>query len=298
MGENNQDPTILDAGNPQEGWQGPQFTDLESIEGMGSQSGTQQFSLDQELQGDAVPEDLRGKKVSDILGSISHLREALKLSESSRMQAQQTAQLLAEQRAQPTAPPAPAGPPTVQERTAEQWKELHDSDPFKYQEERFAALERRLAQGMDARVAPVTSTAASVAEQQARAQFPEEFEALGKEIKDFVQIQLGGDMQQMALPGAWERVVKYVRGENFDKMVEFRTTKRNTSDAAARQAAAQNNAPPAFSPARPPAPRPNGGGSGKITPATMDDTHKEIARTLMPNVPKEKAYELYCQYYI
>lgn len=289
------DETQTEATGAPEGWPGPQITDLDEIGGMGEAPSGPSL-LDQELQGDTIPEEFRGKKLSDVLTTVSGFKNALKLSEEARQQAMQIAQLAAERRAEPQPPPRPTPPPAPLERTPEQWKELYEQDPFRYNEERFAALERRMTAGVEARVAPVASSAASAAEQQARSKYKEDFDVIGKEIDDFVRVQLGNDQTQLSVPGAWDRIVSYVRGENIDKIISHREAKKAAAEAASRQEAERRAAPPVFSGSRPNGPATPRG--GKMTPATMDEVTKEIARNLMPGVLPQKAYEEYCKHYI
>lgn len=293
MSEQNDEISTAEAAP--EGWAGPQITDLEDIGGMGEAPSGPNL-LEQELQGDTIPEEFRGKKLSDVLTTVAGFKNALKLSEDARQQAMQIAQLASERRVEPQPAQRPAAPPVPQERTPEQWRELFEQDAFRYNEERFAALERRMATGLEARVAPVASSAASSAEQQARTKYKEDFEVLGKEIDDFVKVQLGSDTTQLSIPGAWDRIVSYVRGENIDKVISHREAKKAAVDSTNRQEAERRAAPPTFAGSRPNGPTTARG--GKMTPATMDDVTKEIARNLMPGVPPQKAYEEYCKHYL
>jgi hypothetical protein len=90
-------------------------------------------------------------------------------------------------------------------------------------------------------------------------------------------------------------VVKYVRGENVDKWFAHKQSKIEEAAATERRQAEADAAPPSFSTSRNGlAPR----RQGKLSPANMDETQKEIARTLMPDLPPPKAYEEYCKHYL
>jgi hypothetical protein len=274
---------------------GPQSLDLSELEELGGAQNAAAL-LETQLDGDQVPEEFRGKKLTDVLGVIGNLKSALKTSEDARTQALATAEALARSRQEPVAAPAPApAPEGPKERTAEEWKELYESDPFTYQQERFAAMERQLARSVQSQVAPATATAAATAKQAAMSAHKEAFELLGAEIDQFVNMAFPTPEAKatLAQPGAWDRVVHYVQGANIDKVIAAREAKRSSTVAADRQRAERDAAPPAFNSARTPAPR-----GGRLTPATMDETSKEIARNLMPDLPPQKAYEEYCKNYI
>src|SRR5262245_24007444 len=267
---------------------GPQSHSLEDLEEM--RGAPAQNVLETQLDGDAVPEEFRGKKFSDVLGMFSNLKTALKTSEEARTQALATTQLLAERSAErPTVAPAPAPAAAPQdEPTQAEWKEMFDNDPFAYQQKRFEVMEKRLAKGMDVRMAPSTATAAESAKHMARTKFPEVFELLDKEINDFVEMAFPSPEAKstLAQPGAWERVVQYVQGANIEKIFNAREAKKQQTAAAQRQAAERSFAAPQVNGSRTPAPR-----GGKLTPASLDETSKEIARNLMPDLPPQKAYE-------
>lgn len=273
---------------------GPQSLEFSEIESLDQGGGTN--LLDTELSGDAVPDEFRGKKVNDILGVIGNLRSALKLSEEARQTQAVAAQALTEARRASAPPPPPAPVTEEKEMTKEEWKALYESDPFEYSERRMAMIEKNLSKAVDVRVAPAAQTAVASAEQMARAKFKEDFELLGTEIDSFVNeaFPTAEARQVLTQPGAWDRVVKYVRGENLDKILAHREAKRGVATGTSRQQAEREAAPPAFSQRTPPTPQ----RSGRLTPASMDDTSKEIARNLMPDLPPQKAYEEYCKHYI
>jgi hypothetical protein len=274
---------------------GPQSHDLDELAGMQAPAGPS--ILETALEGDSVPAEFRGKKFADVLGMFSNLKTALRTSEEARTQALATTQLLAERQAPaPVQAPAPqVGHQADREPTDAEWKEMFENDPFAYQQKRFEIIEKRIAKGVDARLQPSTLTAAESSKQMARGKYPEAFEVLGKEIDEFVdQAFPSADARSsLAAPGAWERVVQYVQGANLDKIISHRRSKEASTAAAQRQEAERKFAAPVANGGRPATPR-----GGKLTPASLDETSKEIARNLMPELPPQKAYEEYCKHFV
>lgn len=263
----------------------PQITYLDEIGEMQQEGQSGVNPAEMKLDGESIPEEFRGKTLADLLGQVSGFKTALQTSEEARRQALATAEALSQGRREaPAAPPAPAEEP--KEWSEEELKKLHDEDPFKYQQVRFEMMERRLARNVDARITPMAGATADAAERVARAQFPEEFQLLGKEINDFVS-QAFPDKSVLAQPGAWDRVVKYVRGEHIDKIISHREQKKATENGRQRQDAESDAAPPSLGSNRAPS-----GRQGKLTPANMDSTQKEIARNL--GISDED----YCKHYI
>ena len=136
---------------------GPQSHSLDDLADM--QGPPAANVLETQLDGDTVPEEFRGRKLADVLGIVSNLKSALKTSEEARTRALATTQLLAERQA-PAATQVPVQVAPSDEPTQEQWKEMYDNDPFAYQQKRFEVMERRLAKGIDVRVAPSNANAA------------------------------------------------------------------------------------------------------------------------------------------
>src|SRR5688572_9081943 len=134
---------IQDGSALQESWAGPQSTLLSEIE----QTSTEQPGsnvLETELKGDAIPEQFRGKKLSDVLTTLGGMKDALRASEEARQQALATMQALAEGRQTQAAQPAPAATPAEPaEPTDAEMKELFERDQFAYQQKRFEMLEKR-----------------------------------------------------------------------------------------------------------------------------------------------------------
>lgn len=279
-------------------WPGPQTTSFDEIEGMtGDKPTTGSSALEATLEGDAVPEAFRGKKVSEVVGMFSNFQQALQASETARREAVDALKGVADRAtSQPAPQPVAQAPAPAAEPTEAELKALFEEDPFKYQQKRFEMMERRMTQGVESRINPVVGTAADVAAQAARSKHAEAFEVLGKEINSFVD-QAFPDKntraQVLSQPEAWDRIVNLVKGEHIDRIVEYRTKKASGDVATQRQQAEAAAAVPAFSGRTPQRPQVR----GKLTPQTMDAQAKEVADKLMPDLPPEKRYAEYCKYY-
>ncbi|HEY6022406.1 MAG TPA: hypothetical protein VIY48_21865 [Candidatus Paceibacterota bacterium] len=183
---------------------------------------------DVKVDGDDVPENLRGKTARDLLNYAKSVEQALKTSESARQEALILAQTASAAAGKPpvVAPPEPKPEP---ELTREQLRELYETDPL-------AAIEAMQRQALvkaeshlQARLEPLISGAGQSAEQIARTKFPEEFEVLSDEIKQMVESL--PDKRMLSQPGNWEQLVTYVRGQHMDKMFNHRMAKATTTAA-------------------------------------------------------------------
>jgi hypothetical protein len=183
---------------------------------------------DVKVDGDDVPENLRGKTARDLLNYAKSVEQALKTSESARQEALILAQTASAAAGKPpvAAPPEPKPEP---ELTREQLRELYETDPL-------AAIEAMQRQALvkaeshlQARLEPLISGAGQSAEQIARTKFPEEFEVLSDEIKQMVESL--PDKRMLSQPGNWEQLVTYVRGQHMDKMFNHRMAKATTTAA-------------------------------------------------------------------
>lgn len=237
-----------------------QFTldDLAAVAAGEQKTATQDLST-LKLEGDDVPEHLRGKTAKEILEHAKRTEEALRLSESARVT--------------PTAPvapqPTPTPTPTPQpqpELTKEKLKEIYDRDPL----EAMLALSGYTQQTMDRhvtnRLSPLASASQSVAEQNAKAKYSEEFELFGDDIKKIMASV--PDKSVLGSPEFWDDAIKYVRGANFDTLMEHRSKKQRAkaqSDEAAAAAGHVGNVGRS----------PSGGG-----PVKLDALQEEIARTM------------------
>lgn len=222
------------------------------------------------LETDDVPEELKGKSVKDILAQMDALKNSLRVSEEARQQALTMAQVATQQ--QPTPPPAPK--PEEPEFSSEKFKEMMAEDPaaaFEYGIKAFNAMQQRQ---FESRILPLQQSTMTTAEQYAKNKYAEEFAVLGPEIKAIVdQIPANVKASALADPEAWDRIVDYARGKNFDKLFQHRMkkTQQTVLDEARKEQAA--DAPPNIvSQART---QPVTGDS-----VTWDATMDEIARNL------------------
>lgn len=225
------------------------------------------------FEGDGVPEIVRGKTAAETLALISGMQESLRLSEQARAQALATATALAER-------PAASAPAPVQQIVAEpadpteaELKAIYDEDPFKYHQTVAQITERRMMKQLNSTVQPLMGSTASAAEQAARAKYKDEFDILGKEIDHIIQTELGGNRAVMAQPEAWDRLIKYARGEHIDKFVSEKAKRSSDANLATSRQREVDSAPADFT-----------GKSGESAPRQrgklkeLDATQKEICR--------------------
>lgn len=228
MGTTAHEPT--DAGG------GAAALDFEELEALAQPPAQQIDPAALKLEGDAIPEPLRGKTLNDVLALQAEMQRGL---EASRTQIESLRALNEARSQQPAPQAAPAQPAPEPEMTQAQLKEMYERDPFEYQQYMFSQMDKKIAKQVDSRVSPMAATTASAAEAQARAKFAEEFEVLGPEINQ-VLAQVP-DRSALAQPGAWEQLMFYVRGQHMDKLLNARANKANErSLAEARQREAQN----------------------------------------------------------
>lgn len=210
--------------------------DFEELEALSQPPAQQVDPSTLKLDGEAIPEPLRGKTLNEVLALQAEMQRGL---EASRTQIESLRALNEARSQQPAAPSAPAQPQAEPEMSQAQLKEMYERDPFEYQQYMFSQMDKKIAKQVDSRVSPMAATTASAAEAQARAKFAEEFEVLGPEINQ-VLAQVP-DRSALAQPGAWEQLMFYVRGQHMDKLLNARTAKANErSLAEARQREAQN----------------------------------------------------------
>lgn len=220
------------------------------------------------LDGEGVPDDLKGKSVTELVKMAQGLSEALKTSERARLQSDQMAALATRQA--PSPPPAPKEEPPL---TDEQLAEMYQNDPIKAIRTMNEQAIRTAAKNLESRLGSLSASAASSAERDARAKFPAEFEVLGAEIQKMKDSIPNAD-QVLSTPDAWERLVSLVRGGPgaFEKIAGhymtkggFKTIETARSEQAADAGLSLNSSvrAPASSNSR-----------------ELDATQKEIARNL------------------
>ena len=206
------------------------------------------------LEGDAVPEDMRGKSLAEVLAQTGKYKEALKISEDARAElGGRVGQLEAHQaaseavRAQiPTQFPSERPEP---ELTEEELQKLHEDEPLKAIQYVNARAEKRLAANIDARLSPLLEGNVSSAEARAKEKHKVVFELLGDKVQAFVDKL--HDKNVMSSDKAWDDLIAYVSGqpENQDKLFKAQMDKaldereadlqRREDDLAARMSGAE-----------------------------------------------------------
>lgn len=244
----------------------------------------QQNPLEAKLDGDGIPDELKGKTVKELLAARQNLTESLRLSETRRTELEnaQRAAAVASQ-----APPPPPPPKEEPELTDEQLAELHQKNPIEAIRYMQAQAARTAERNLERRIGPLMTGSASSAEQSARAKYPDEFQLFGDQIE-----RLKNDpkvsKEALASPQAWDDMIAYIRGkpENIDKLFDHRVSKNKPAAQAAAQAAQAAAAGATIKPDLPTQSRQTGSDD-------LDDTTKEIARTLFPELKPAEAYAEY-----
>lgn len=179
----------------------PQNTDLSKIQ----------------LDGESVPEGLRGKSVNDVISRMNSMEEALRLSEQARKQAETNAQLALSRGGEPQ---KPAEEETAQELSEEQIKELYEEDPIKAIQVINDQALRRAEKNLEIRLAPMMRGTSAQVEQAVRSKYADEFELFGDQIT-----QLAGTVPNkeavLSNPAAWDDLIALVRGRqgNMEKLI-------------------------------------------------------------------------------
>lgn len=173
---------------------------------------------DIKLDGEGVPEELKGKSVEDVVKFNKGLADALKVSEAARQQMALTAEALSRR---DSSPPPPPPPPPEPELTDEQIAELFKDDPVKAMAAVTERSEKRMERNFQSRVEPLFSGGAVTQEQDARARYPKEFELFGPEIQEAIK-NLPNAKVSMSSKAAWDDLVSWVRGKpgNFERLAE------------------------------------------------------------------------------
>lgn len=192
---------------------------------------------DIKIEGDKVPERLRGKSVAEIASAMESLENAVKTSEQGRqelkdefnaLKAQVTVQGPTVSVTPSTAEPVPI--------SREDLDKLYEDDPLKAIRIMHEQMGQRLEKNLNARLQPLATGSADSAEANARLRYPDEFALLDTEIKTV----LGNvpDRSVMNSAKSWDDLIAYVRGQNIDKLFEHRQTQADKKKEAEAQAAA------------------------------------------------------------
>ncbi len=178
------------------------------------------LDLTTKLEGDEVPEELRGKTMAEVIALQGGMKDALLTSE----QARKNAETLAATAAAATAPPAPVAAPLPApepELSDEEIAELHQEDPIKAIKYMNAQAIKVAEKNLEARIGPMLAGTAASVEEGARLKYKSDFESIGPEIEAFIQKL--PDKRVLANPQGWEDLVSLVRGQNIEKVIAHRT---------------------------------------------------------------------------
>lgn len=224
------------------------------------------------LEGDDVPEEFRGKSVTEVAEMVQKHRDALRISEEARIKA-----LEARPAVITPAPTEPAAPVQKPPMTQDEFDALYETDPKAALAVFAEQQEARIMQNVDARIRNLAAGNAVSVEQSMRTKFATEFELFGDEIKAFTaKIP---DKSVLASPESWEQLISFVRGKpgNIDKLIEHRV-KKNT-DAAAEAARAAEAAGAGFS-SKTPVVTTGPRSGGDPTFYGLDETERRVADAL------------------
>lgn len=208
---------------------------------------------------------------------VRALEEALRISEEGRRRQEETLRSI-----------TPGGKKVEEtpELTREQLAELFQKEPLAAIEYLQANAMKKLDESISRRLEPLVSGGATSAREMAKSKYPEEFTVLGPEIQAMLD---DPRISKSAMNNiqAWDDLIAFIRGKpgNFEKLVEHRASKERgkaADDARAREAAAAGTH--TRSDVRPPAP---------VVSGDLDDTEREIARTIHPDLAPEEAYTEY-----
>lgn len=168
------------------------------------------------LEGDNIPEDLRGKSVESLLTDRARMESLMKEFGSNM------------NRPTPVAVTA-VEPDPVYDRTAVK-ELLENGNVMEAMEAMMGYAYKRVSKDFETRIAPLVSTTNNVAESAMRAKYPAEFELFGPQIAELAR----NAGQGMSNPESWDNLIAFVRGrgDNFDKLVEYKATKRNRANSA------------------------------------------------------------------
>ena len=224
------------------------------------------------LDGDEIPEGLRGKSVSELLQQVSGLQKAVQISESARLALQNSQEALTAARSAPAPAPQPAPTPEP-ELTDEQLDALYQESPRKYHDYLSAQQEKRILGKIQGVIGPVLGSSADLVIRDPQNRYPDEFASIGTEIQNFVSSM--PDKSTLANPGAMDDLVAYMRGKHITKYLAHIQAKNGGGLEEARESL-RRETPPELSRTSTPIARTNGG-KGKIQ---LDETAREVARAM------------------
>jgi hypothetical protein len=223
------------------------------------------------LDGDDVPETVRGKSVSDLVARLDGALKALQISEQARLALANSQEALTAARSgsAPAAPPPPVPDPELNE---EQLQALYDESPRKYQDYMAEKTEKRVLSVIQRTIAPLAGNSADMTLRDARVRYADEFAAFGPEIQSFISAM--PDKSVLAAPGQVDELMDWMRGKHWKKFQDHLANKTNGALDDARDSM-RRETPPDF--ARTPQANKNGGRRGAVQ---LDQTQKEVAAAM------------------
>lgn len=183
------------------------------------------------LEGDKIPEALRGKTLADVLRETEVLNQSLKIANDARKAAEERGSV------PPVATPPAAVVESKKRMTKEALAELFEQDPVSAVAYMNEIAIQDAAETFERRFSALSASSSQSAETAARTKFSDEFALFDKEIKDVTAAM--PDKSILANPQAWDNIIAFIRGKpgNFERFIEARNTKAAVAAAeAARDA--------------------------------------------------------------
>lgn len=226
---------------------------------------------------DAEAAARRAAEASSADPRIKALEEALRISEEGRRRTEDTLRTA-----------GLAAPKKVEEPelTEEQLAELFQKEPIKAIGYMQAKATKAVEENISRRLDPLISGGATGARELTRSKYPDEFRLFDKEISAMLD-NPAISKSAMNQPKAWEDLIFYIRGQpgNMEKLIELKAGKEREKAAdGARSAQAASAGTHTRSDVRPPV---------VSVGADLDDTEREIARTINSDLDPEEAYAEY-----
>lgn len=226
---------------------------------------------------DAEAAARRAAEASSADPKIKALEEALRISEEGRRRTEDTLRTA-----------GLAAPKKVEEPelTEEQLAELFQKEPIKAIGYMQAKATKAVEENISRRLDPLISGGATGARELTRSKYPDEFQLFDKEISAMLD-NPAISKSAMNQPKAWEDLIFYIRGQpgNMEKLIELKAGKEREKAAdGARSAQAASAGTHTRSDVRPPV---------VSVGADLDDTEREIARTINSDLDPEEAYAEY-----
>ena len=237
------------------------------------------------LEGDKIPEALRGKTVADLIAQRDLAEQTASIATKARQAAEERANAGGNRE---VIREVERVAPVDLRLTKEQLAELFEKDPIgavAYMQD--IAIKDAAGQ-FERRFAPLAAGSASVAETAARDRFKDEFELFGGEIKAITDAL--PDKSVLANPEGWKNIVAFVRGKdgNFEKLIAHKGKSAAEAAAIAARAEQDRGAGASMTGVVTGA---GGGGGGSTDTSTYGLTKEELSHADKQNLtPKEYAF--------